>query len=395
MCTQPLFSSDCIEEKEWAGTFYDSGFWLVSRDEKMHVGGTIQCDERFFLNVTDAHSTFLIRRARLYLTGTLEEMFGYMVMARWDRQVPALHFAWLETLEPASLRFRVGLFKEPFSLEVLYADMYWDFDERSLGSINYLQQEDIGAMLFGKIWDDRLEYAVGVFNGRGRELDNNQNKECVARIVVTPFTTEPFKRFFVGLSISNGRVKEELTHGFHTGSDTRFFIWNNTPGNPVTTNSDRFRYGGDIEWLSGPRSLRAEFLHIDLGRIRNDFVSAPFSGYSWYVEGGYILTGEEKPRNRPVIPYENFDLKCGHGLGAWELVGRYEFFNATKRALDVGLATGANEAQGWTAGVNWYLNPYLAFKMDVQHLLFNRTIHWKNRAFDHETVLLGRFQGEF
>ncbi len=72
----------------------------------MRVGGYMQVDGRFFLHCNEGISTFLIRRARLHLVGTIQEIFGYNLTARWDLQTPALHHAWIETLKPSSFRIR-------------------------------------------------------------------------------------------------------------------------------------------------------------------------------------------------------------------------------------------------------------------------------------------------
>lgn len=376
------------KEKQ-AETIFDEGFWFVGKDDKLRVGGTGQLDGRFFLENEDGDSNFLVRRARIFGTGVLEEKFGYMVMGRWDQQTPALHFAWLESQHLPWARFRVGLFKEPFSMEGLHSDQYWDFVERSLGVSNFLQLEDIGAMLYGKFWDDRIEYGVGVFNGRGRSLENNADKEYVARIVVAPFhkAVDVLDHFYVGVSGSIGGQKETLSGTtFKTGAGTNVWTWATT----TTVEDDRVRWGVDLEWLFGSAAIRAEYIDVDWGDVVRGAAIDRFTGSGWFVEGAYVLTGEKKRRNKPVLPETNFAPADG-AWGAWELAARYEELKLDEGALSQGMATGTDEVNGITLGVNWYPNRHMAVKMDWHHLWFDDAIGGN----DDESVLTLRFQFEF
>lgn len=374
--------------------FSDLGIWGYACDESLRIGGFIQADGTFFLNSDAGKSTFLIRRARLFATGTLCNLFSFMIMPRWDRNKAELHYAYIDTLSPSYFKIRVGLFKEPFSMESLYMDVYWDFEERSMGIINYHQIEDMGVMAFGKLADDRVQYGFGIFNGRGRELDNNQNKEVVGRLVVTPFDYDPFKRFYVGVSGSSGKNKENLTDQFfRTETDTHFWRWVGSDKHSVKVNAHRFKWGADFEWLNGPMALRSECIHVDWGHVKRGHLSRRFTGWGWYSEGAYILTGEEKPRNRPLAPYRNFDINCAGG--AFEIVGRYEVFYASKDVLDAGLATGANKVNSITLGANWYLNPYVVLRLNVYEWWFNRKFVLNDHDIDRESAITGRVQAEF
>ncbi len=238
------------EKDKEAETIFDEGFWFVGKDDKLRIGGSGQLDGRFFPEDEDGDSHFLVRRARLFATGVLEEKWGYMVMGRWDQQTPNLHFAWLESQHLPYARFRVGLFKEPFSMEGLHSDQYWDFVERSLGVANFLQLEDIGAMLYGKFGENRIEYGVGVFNGRGRSTENNPDKEYVGRLVVAPCRgwAALFNDLYVGVSASASGQEEVLGGGgFQTGAGTRFWRWSSGPD--AVVDDDRVRRGADLEWV--------------------------------------------------------------------------------------------------------------------------------------------------
>jgi phosphate-selective porin OprO and OprP len=390
----PKGESDQADNPET--TIYDEGFWFKTGHYKLRIGGLVEIDGRFFTHANEGKSTFLVRRARLFATGTLMDMFNYMIMGSWDRQnPPRLFYAWIETARFDLLRLRAGLFKEPFSLEILYSDVYWEFTEFSLARRNYLHVREVGVMAFGKTKYDTLEYGIGLFNGRGPEhLDNNNNKEVIGRLVLKPFLNGAFERLYIGFSGASGRQKENLSgKTFKTPEEVDFWFWEGSAKNPTKVNANRLRWGCDLEWLYGSSVIRTEYFYTDWGSIRNKQVSKRFTGSNWYIMGAYILTGEKKPRNKAIVPFHNFDM-CGN-WGAFEIAGRYEIFTASKNMLKAHLAKGANKVDGFTLAFNWYMNRFVAMKFDWRRLYFNRTVRSHKHKIDGESVLTARIQAEF
>lgn len=372
------------QEKKTETTF-DEGFWTVGKDDKLRVGASGQFDGRFFLDNTEGDSNFLIRRARVFATGMLETYYNYMIMGKWDQQTPALHFAWLEDQHLPYARVRIGLFKEPFSMEGLHSDHYWDFDERSLTIANLLQLEDIGAMVSGKFLEDRIEYGVGIFNGRARTPDNNANKEFVTRIVVSPLN-----KLFLGASYSTSTQKESLAaQTFKTGAGTTIWTW----ASSTKVDDTRERKGADIEWICGPVAVRAEYLAVDWGNIQRNASLEKFTSSGWFIEASWVMTGEDVRRNKNVLPKKNFDPAAG-GWGAWQLAARYESFKLDDGVLDKGLATGTDKINGFTAGVNCYMNPHVQLKIDWQRIEFDDPIFFGNEKNNSESVIFVRWQFE-
>lgn len=369
-------------------TVFDQGYWYHGMDERLHVGGLIQVDFWGFPKTDEGDSTFLIRRARLYATGAFDGLYSYMLMARFDKfRDGDLEYAWIETLKPTFARFRVGLMKEPFSLNALYSSAYLDFNERSLFVINYLQIFDVGAMLFGRLFDDQLEYAIGIYNGRGADkFDNNQSKEGVARLVY-----RPLEKVYFGVSGSCGKQTEDL-EGMHfvTGVDTKFWTWKDD----VEVNSARNRIGADFEWYYGPGVVRTEALYVDWGKIHKHHQTKRFTGWGWYGEGTYILTGEEKPRDQDLVPLHPMDF-TGCNWGAFEIGARYELFWADQALIDARFAKGASHVHSYTLALNWYLIRQICCKFDWQQFYFNHHFKQKSHCIDRVSVAILRFQAEF
>ncbi|SRR5581483_3080297 len=369
---------------------YDEGYWVIAPDKKMRIGGLLEIDGRFFTASDRNHTSFLIRRARIFVTGNIHENFNYLVMGRWDFSHAGLEYAWIESLEPSYIQIRAGLFKEPFSLEQSYADTYWDFDERSVGAINFAKVRDIGVMTYGLFAYDCIEYGIGVFNGNGEGLDNNNNKDIVGRLGLYPFYVgnSALKNLGLGFSWSVGKHNENLSStDFFTGVETAFWKWTN-----AKVHSRRTRLGGDIEWLYKSAAIRAEYLRANWNKVQDKDISEPFIVNSGYVESSYFLTGESQPGNAKVVPKHRLDFKGG--WGAWQLAGRYEMCHISAEPLKAGLARGANSLKGPTLAVNWFWNSYLALKTDWQYLRFNHAIPNSSHA-KYESVIITRLQAQF
>jgi len=147
--------------------------------------------------------------------------------------------------------------------------------------------------------------------------------------------------------------------------------WSN--GLEAAAKYDSFWLNGEINWF-GMDQLSDPAEHFAGGLPDLDYM-----GY--YLQGGWILTGESKGYAMSkaawsgIKPAEPFNLASG-GLGAWELAFRYSFVD-----LDDEENTFLNDANGtswlvgtrggresnFTIGVNWYVNNYIRFMFNYIH----------------------------
>lgn len=295
------------------------------------IGGWLQLDKNWFLHSPVPTKQHIIRRLRLYCTTTSRDLLTIMFMGQGDQDKWQYHYIYGDVLKPSFFKVRFGLCKKPFGLEALYSSRYLWMVNRSLGSINYLTIRDIGIGPHGALFQDTVQYGMGVFNGNGDNLKNNPNKVFCGRFVWIPWNNlnhSSLQRLRFGSSFSTCQKLEKLSGTFfETGSETPFLTWT---GSNTRSKTGKTLLGGDIEWLFGPWALRGEFLLVNWGKVSNQVISTPFSGYSWYVESSYLLTGEKQPRNAPLFPTENFSF-C-RGGGACEVLGRYEAFQADQKA---------------------------------------------------------------
>jgi phosphate-selective porin OprO/OprP len=137
--------------------------------------------------------------------------------------------------------------------------------------------------------------------------------------------------------------------------------------------------GGELggQW----RNLYAQGEYFDIRVDRKGAFSDPkFSG--WYVQGGWILSGEQRRYNIATAAFDGprpdkpFDLKAGQ-WGAWELGLRYSrldlnYLEGAPGTAQVASAVRGGEQEIWTLGLNWYLNNAIRFQAAYQDVSVDR-----------------------
>lgn len=391
-CFLLLASSSLATELEEARTVYDEGFGLVGADDSLKIGAWMQNDVRVFFKGHPGRTQFLVRRARLDFRGSLEKTFGFRLMGEFEgdggTNVAGLKEGWVEYHQFPAFRIKVGQFKEPFSLENLYGDLWLDFLERPI-VLNFIRPEqDLGMMFYGKLLDKSLEYGLGLFNGSGTNVgETNDDKDVAGRIAYTVFPGTT-----LGGSATFGKQTATLDGtGPATAAGTRYLVFvNPAAGNDVTTDNYRTRAGGDLESFFGPASFKGEYAF-------SRFRAVSFSGTSqeWDLHGlsgqiSYLVTGEKKTNQSSIKPTHPFDPKEG-GWGAWELVGRFELGRSDQGLIDAGFATGADDLWATTGGLNGYLNRHLRIGINYQFVSFDDAVP-NAGGRSHEHAILSRFQ---
>ncbi len=119
--------------------------------------------------------------------------------------------------------------------------------------------------------------------------------------------------------------------------------------------------------------FQSEYDHFHVQRLAVGVTNPHFEGY--YFEGSWVVTGEARKYNSGNAAFDapavTHPFGKGGGIGAVELTVRYADMDlnyhagrqGTLAALD---AIRGGESEIWTAGVNWYLNPYLRIALEGQ-----------------------------
>lgn len=366
------------------------GFSFSSADTNfvLKLRGYVQADGRFFVNDgIPVNDTFLMRRVRPILEGTLFKHYDYRVMLDFGTGTSAttgnnsmLQDAYLNINYWNEFQVQFGKFKEPVGLERLQSGANLAFAERAYPT-QLVPNRDVGIQIHGELFDGILGYQTGVFNGvqdggSGDQDVSDDHKDLAGRVFLQPFKksgVEALEGLGFGVAGTYGNQAGAL-RSFTTPGQQTLFSYRTGTGTNVTADGLHWRLVPQGYYYWGPFGVFGEYA-LSSQKIRRD--TAPGGGTTllnvdnsaWAVTLSYVLTGEQnswkgiKPRN---------PLSFANGTwGALEVVGRVEELN-----LDDGLfplyatAASARRAFSYGGGFNWYLNKNIKLTADYAHTDF-------------------------
>jgi len=383
---------------------------------KFKIGGLIQPQSRSFINTPDSTSTFLMRRARLNLEGTVYQNYD------WKLQTDILSSGVNDTTQSANLldayvgakafdwlQLRVGKMKSPLGVERWQsAHARWFTD---LITTTYMvPNRTIGAMLWGNIGDGLIDYHTGIFNGAPDGGSSNfsapgQNtKDFEARLAVSPFVKaniEPLKKLTVGAGVSYAPQLNGLGT-YATANQQSFFRYRSSTINATSENpGEQVRFVPNLQYFWGPFGLYAEAAWSTVGvtgattsqvsrsttvrnragqsigsftttsnvTTANDY-SQNLTNFGWQVAASYMLTGEENSF-KAISPRRKFNPATG-GWGALQLAARVGQLSVDPDAFPVYADPGTQSERSTTLGVglNWILNDNVKLSMQYDYTSF-------------------------
>jgi phosphate-selective porin OprO and OprP len=271
-----------------------------------------------------------------------------------------------------TINVQAGHFKLPFGYEEMTGETDLDFIYRSLSSRVLAPGRDTGVGIDGRLRAPRrIGYAVGFFTRDGSNARTSQTEggrdALAGRVTISPFESpKALAPFTLGFSAARSHLDDNLgLRGRTVLGDGIFF-------ERSYVNGARQRFAADASWAGGPASVAGEYIwdsdeRLGMGFNGDNIPSVHAAG--WYIAGTWALTGERK--HGRLEPRREF---FGQGLGAFELVARYEalrFNDATYPGAVFGFPTSqslqANGDRATTVGLNWYLNRYVKLQGDVIH----------------------------
>ncbi len=342
-------------------------------DFQMKLHGYLQMDSRFYLGDEEvSDDTFLLRRFRPILEGTVFDFYDYRFMPDFGNGSTSLYDAYMDIHYWPEARLQIGKFKPPVGLERLQSAQAITFVERGLPT-SLVPNRDVGIQLQGEVLGGALAYAVGVFNGvkdgGNGDLDDNDGKDFEGRIFAHPFLgseIDSLKGLGVGLAGTYGDYEGSPASYKSTGQ-SQFFSF--AKGVEADGTHTRISPQGYYYW--GPFGLMGEYVLSSQDYIHNGLTEA-FGNDAWQIQASYVLTGE-KASYMGVKPKKPFSLKDGT-WGAFELAARYGQLDVEEDAFRLGYADPAQSADGAEevgVGLNWYLNDNVQFKTSYSHLEYS------------------------
>lgn len=295
------------------------------------VTGFIQPQYNYNLNGTDASgnslntNNFTFNRARIGVMGSIPYDIDYYVMMEFSSFKTPTKTPHLLDAYVAYTRFgkwaeiSLGQFKSPFGLEQNTACSGLYTVNRS-EVVNQLAgpQRDLGVLISGGHDSLFVQYSVGLMNGTGMNIeDDNNNKQFVGRVVLNPF--EGFK---VGGSFKFGKIN---------------------PTDPTEKLNNISRFAGEIQYKYKDLLLQGEYIHG---------IDELYSASKVPVYGGC----------GGIVGYDTKQAGTYNKSGLWamasymtpwklEPVVKFDTWNAEQ-------GVSGKRTNYITAGINYYVNDY-------------------------------------
>lgn len=397
-----------------------------------------------------------IRRARLGAEGTFMKLFDYKFEYDFSRGNGTVASGITDTFirfnHTPELSYKIGSFKEPFSLEEAASNRYLTFIERHMSVNSFVDNPNVyktgvGINYAVPRWQTGLAFQtepVGAWSASSTSVNTNGNQsrnngsgdtgfEGIGRISGRPLMIDDTHFVHIGASggrtMVNNQYRADNTfvgaNGTGGGGGMAFFAFPGTnvdrtnmlntgnltvgsagaPGSRQIDSYDRF---GAEYWINhGPWSVQGEYLRTNInGHGYN--AGEHLTGYYSFVS--YFLTGESKTyhvRNgaaNRIKPRQPFNWG-GSGSGAWELAGGYDYINMNSGVIHGG------KADMVRAGLNWYPHSNVKGQFNIVHLLNVNTAKTpttdgtgyssgagaRTHAFDHAdlTIFMTQWQADF
>ena len=188
---------------------YKKGFYFRTRDDKFFMRMTGRIQMRYGYEDLDNkvdeedNSSFSLRRARLKWDGYAYKDFKYKIELALRSQgtkdtgtedgdrakAVELFDWWAEYKKYPFAKIRFGQWKVPFNRQRVVSSSKLQMIDRAFAQDVFTMGRQIGTMVSGNLFDNKMEYYAGIFNGNGRNEKSNGNNEhlYIARVSWNPF----------------------------------------------------------------------------------------------------------------------------------------------------------------------------------------------------------------
>lgn len=402
-----------------------SGNWSLA------INGRVQADYRNFSPDVDGADTFSLRRARLGGTMTFYKDYVARVEGEYSGSSTTLTYGYIDVNKFSAAKVRVGQFKPFYGLERAMSTNFTDFQERSMADALLGSTYDRGVMVFGTP-SAGVNYSLAYINGTGTVDESNakdDGKDLTVRVTANLAEIQNWQNAVVHFGgfyadgnqgsrrqasfIPTGQTEARGLPFFSTTCSTA--ACGSTIANGFKDNVSRTRAGYETALAYGPVKFQGEYINT----------SFDGSGYSrdinaWYASTMWNVTGESFAgmykegvfgRLKPKNNYQS----GGDGWGALQVGLRYSKFDAsdfkssnaagtgvllnTPAATTEGLLVATNEADAWTVGANWILNPNFRIVTNWVRTNYDTPVvvrvNGVNKSVDKEDALTMRAQFDF
>lgn len=324
---------------------------------RVHLDATQFNDDKF-----DRANNSNFRRARVGVKGKLGEDLKYkfeMDLAEENVNLKALHLTYTG-FDAADIR--LGNQKPSFGMSQNTSSNYIMLMERDAATNAFTRTEELGINILSG--GDNWSFATGVFSEDAGNSDTGEDEDVTfdtrGSINLLGFTDNANGNVLhLGAGYSHRRPTGTVRFRAKPSGDGLSMV---STGN-ITSVDNVGVYNLELAAVLGPVSLQSEYFNATVNRSGGNS-DADFDGY--YAQVGWFITGESRPYKGKIgnfgriKPNNPFSLKNG-GLGAWEVLARYEKVDLN----DVNAGITGGELDSITAGINWNLNSHVRLMANV------------------------------
>ena len=372
---------------------FGEGFGLQSRDEQyqLRIRTLTQIDAKLFSPTSQepARSGLYIPRFRVYFEGQLTEQFEYeLSLQRSVEGAFDVLDANVNFVQSEQFQVRVGRALVPYSFAWYdHLEQYYITPERGLFALNFGLARQAGIFAHGRLYDQRLQYAVGATFGQLSGLaDTNTTRDAIGYVNAKPFLhseSGSWLRFLnVGGSLAIGqqafessplplRTSIQTSENDEAAQAASAIFLEFESG--TVAKGERLQGALHAALYSGPFSIEAECYAARFGVAPSPgatSIGLPIFGYD--VTLASFLTGETIENRETVSPLRPI-TKDSNGWGALEVFGRYSTLQLGSQIFSAGLANPndwTNSAAITDIGCNWYLTRHVRLTFDWQHSMY-------------------------
>lgn len=342
------------------------GVTVKTRDGQFStkLGGRLQADAALYSGQPKIGDGTEIRRARLYLKGTLNSDWGYKLQydfAHTGANGKGIADAFISYNGFKNLQLQVGNFRDPFGLQEHISTNFITFTERALPTA-FATGRHIGAMASTK--RQHWSLAGGIFGDsltatNGTTHDKDEGWGLSSRGTYAPINKKG-SVLHLGLGLNYRDTGGLESTSFKQQAETHIGGINIVDTGTIANVSDFFKVGVELATVMGPFSAQAEYIATSVSRNRGSDLG--FDG--WYAQAGYFFTGESRNYKKGSFGKVTPKSSVGDGgIGAWEFALRYSTLDLIDEDINGG------EVDSYTIGLNWFATPVLRFSANYVDVL--------------------------
>ena len=340
---------------------------FASKDgqSKWKIFGRVQTDAAFYDSDTDINGNKVpladfgqeVRRARIGVSGTIYGNWGLKI--QYDFPSTAVKDAFLSYTTEGGTQFKLGHFKEPFSISELTSSKYQTFLERQTPVNAFVPSRNTGLGVYHTI-GDLATLSGGVF-GEGLDSGGGGNDASYAftgRATIAPINADR-RVLHLGSAVSFREPNDTNTDRFRSRFETHVTDIRLVDTGAIGGIDSITKANVEFATVYNRFSLQGEYLMTSIDRSSAMGGDLDFDGY--YLLGSIFLTDDSRPYSfgggnfGKVSPSKS--LSNG-GIGAWELGFSYHDTDLSDGGIDGGTQTMLGIA------LNWYPEKNLRFQVN-------------------------------